>query len=160
MRWALPMDDIRLTRSLLDQGYNHLDLRRLQRGWRARPCTAWRVRLGSRIKRSVVQVHGAPLLASEIGLIDTGSGATLSRRRHSGQGAPSLRPSVLMPLGTTYWQVALAATDATCQYVMRSGAARYMARASYTSTLPPEPRTGHPFAFVAASSRDSALMIE
>jgi len=27
MRWALPMDDIRLTRSLLDQGYNHLDLR-------------------------------------------------------------------------------------------------------------------------------------
>ena len=61
---------------------------------------------------------------------------------------------------TTYWHVALAATDATCQYVMRSGAARHMARASYTSTLPPEPRTGHPFAFVAASSRDSALMIE
>jgi hypothetical protein len=79
MRWALPMDDIRLTRSLLDQGYNHLDLRRLQRGWRARPCTAWRVRLGSGIKRSVVQVHGAPLLASEIGLIDNMPVRSLAR---------------------------------------------------------------------------------
>ena len=111
MRWALPMDDIRLTRSLLDQGYNHLDLR-LTPTWMAS--------------------------SSEYGVART----------------------PWKPLGTTYWHVALAATDTTCQYVMRSGAARYMARASYTSTLPPEPRTGHPFAFVAASSRDSALMIE
>ena len=92
MRWALPMDDIRLTRSLLDQGYNHLDLRRLQRGWRARPCTAWRVRLGSGIKRSVVQVHGAPLLASEIGLIDTGSGATFTAPASFGTGCSEPSP--------------------------------------------------------------------
>ncbi|HEX5907015.1 MAG TPA: type IV toxin-antitoxin system AbiEi family antitoxin domain-containing protein, partial [Propionibacteriaceae bacterium] len=33
----------------------------------------------------------------------------------------------------------------------------YMGSASYTSTLPPDWRTGHPLAFVAASSRDSAV---
>jgi hypothetical protein len=32
MRWGLLMDDIRVTRNLLDQGYDHDDLRRLQRG--------------------------------------------------------------------------------------------------------------------------------
>ena len=32
MRWALLMNDIRLTRSLLEQGYDYGDLRRLQRG--------------------------------------------------------------------------------------------------------------------------------
>jgi hypothetical protein len=31
MRWALLVDDIRMTRSLLEQGYGHDDLRRLQR---------------------------------------------------------------------------------------------------------------------------------
>jgi hypothetical protein len=121
------MDDIRLTRSLLEQGYNYGDLRRLQRGGelvrvrrgayargdevdqmmekrhrRLMLATApqlrdgaifshgsaavmhglpvWpeavarvhvtRNRRGSGIKRSVVQVHGAPLLPGEIVLID------------------------------------------------------------------------------------------
>jgi hypothetical protein len=32
VRWGLLMDDIRLTRTLLGQGYDHDDLRRLQRG--------------------------------------------------------------------------------------------------------------------------------
>jgi hypothetical protein len=39
-------------------------------------------------------------------------------------------------------------------------AVRYMGIVSYTSTLPPDLRTGHPFAFAVASERDSALMIE
>ncbi len=36
----------------------------------------------------------------------------------------------------------------------------HMARASYTSTLPPSVSTGQPSAFAAASARDAALMIE
>lgn len=127
MRWALLMDDIRMTRSLLSQGYDYDDLRRLQRGGelvRVRrgayargdqadqlieerhrrlvlgtapqlrdgailshgsaavlhglpvwPQAVERVhvtrnRRGRGVKRSVVQVHGAPLLAVEIVLID------------------------------------------------------------------------------------------
>lgn len=127
MRWALLMDDIRMTRSLLSQGYDYDDLRRLQRGGelvRVRrgayargdqadqlieerhrrlvlgtapqlrdgailshgsaavlhglpvwPRAVERVhvtrnRRGRGVKRSVVQVHGAPLLAVEIVLID------------------------------------------------------------------------------------------
>jgi hypothetical protein len=121
------MDDIRLTRSLLEQGYGHDDLRRLQRAgelvrlrrgayafedkpaplmeerhrrlvWATAPqlrdggvfshgsaavlhgLPVWsaavdrvhvtRNRRGSGVKRAVVQVHGAPLAASEIILID------------------------------------------------------------------------------------------
>jgi hypothetical protein len=121
------MDDIRLTRTLLDQGYDHEDLRRLQRagelvrirrgayalrdgsdlaleerhrrvvlatapqlldgavlshgsaavlhGLPVWPAAVERVhvtrnRRGGGIKRGVVQVHGAPLAAPEIVLID------------------------------------------------------------------------------------------
>ena len=35
----------------------------------------------------------------------------------------------------------------------------HMGKASYTSTLPPDCRTGHPSAFCAASVKDSALTI-
>ena len=136
MSWALPMDDIRLTRSLLEQGYNYGDLRRLERGGelvrvrrgayarahevdqmvekrhrRLVLATAlqlrdgaifshgsaavmhglpvWpeavarvhvtRNRRGSGIKRSVVQVHGAPLLPAEIVLIDNFPVTSLTR---------------------------------------------------------------------------------
>lgn len=136
MRWALLMNDIRLTRSLLEQGYNYGDLRRLQRGGelvrvrrgayaredevdqmvekrhrRLMLATApqlrdgaifshgsaavmhglpvWpeavarvhvtRNRRGGGIKRSVVQVHGAPLLPGEIVLIDNLPVTSLTR---------------------------------------------------------------------------------
>lgn len=136
MRWALLMDDIRLTRTLLDQGYDYDDLRRLQhggelvrvrRGAYARdnraelaieeqhrrlvmgtapqlndgavfshgsaavlhglpiwPAAVERVhvtrsRHGNGTKRSVVQVHGAPLLPSEIVLIDNLPVTSLAR---------------------------------------------------------------------------------
>jgi hypothetical protein len=36
----------------------------------------------------------------------------------------------------------------------------HMASASYTSTVPPDCKTGHLFALLAASASDSALMIE
>jgi hypothetical protein len=136
MHWAVLMDDIRLTRSLLDLGYDHQDLRRLQRdgelfrvrrGAYAREdksdqfveerhrrlvvATApqlrdgaifshgsaavlyglpvWseavarvhvtRNRRGRGIKRSIVQVHGAPLRPSEIILIDNVPVTSLTR---------------------------------------------------------------------------------
>jgi len=124
---VVPMDDIRLTRTLLDQGYDHYDLRGLQRGgelvrvrrgayardpgvdlgvvqrhrrlvlgtapqlrdgavvshgsaavlhglpvWSGAVAKVHvtRNRRGSGIKRTVVQVHGAPLTGPEIVLID------------------------------------------------------------------------------------------
>ncbi len=136
MRWGLLMDDIRMTRNLLDQGYDYDDLRRLQRGGeliRVRrgayaledkpdqlieqrhrrlvlgtapqlkdgaifshgsaavlhglpvwPVAVARVhvtrnRRGNGIKRTVVQVHGAPLDAHEILLIDNMPVTSLAR---------------------------------------------------------------------------------
>ena len=38
------MDEIKLTRNLLDQGYDYDDLRRLHRGGELIRCTAWSVR--------------------------------------------------------------------------------------------------------------------
>ena len=130
------MDDIRMTRSLLDQGYNYDELRRLQRtgelvrvrrgayalddkpdllieerhrrlvlgtapqlrdgavfshgsaaalhGLPIWPAAVARVhvtrnRRGSGVKRSVVQVHGAPLRAPEIILIDNVPVTSLAR---------------------------------------------------------------------------------
>ena len=127
MRWALLMDDIRLTRTLLDLGYDYDDLRRLRRGGelvRVRrgayarednpdqlveerhrrlvlgtapqlrdgavlshgsaavlhrlpvwPAAVQRVhvtrnRRGNGVKRSLVLVHGAPLLALDIVMIE------------------------------------------------------------------------------------------
>jgi hypothetical protein len=136
MHWALVMDDIRLTRGLLNLGYDHRDLRRLQREGelvrvrrgayspddksgefveerhrRLILATApqlqdgaifshgsaavlyglpvWseavarvhvtRNRRGKGVKRSVVQVHGAPLQPSEIVLIDNLPVTSLAR---------------------------------------------------------------------------------
>jgi hypothetical protein len=80
-----------------------------------------------------------------------------------GTGAPRLRESVLTALRTTCLDVALAVGDATSKQLMRSGVCgspSHMGSASYTSTVPPDSRTGHPLAFDAASARDSAVMIE
>jgi hypothetical protein len=137
MLWGLLMDDdIRMTRTLLDQGYGYNDLRRLQRGGelvRVRrgaytpedrpdqvteerhrrlvlgtapqlrdgailshgsaavlhrlpvwPAAVARVhvtrsRSGNGVKRSVVQVHGAPLLPTDIVLIDNMPATSLAR---------------------------------------------------------------------------------
>jgi hypothetical protein len=136
MRWALLMDDIRLTRTLLDLGYDYDDLRRLRRGGelvRVRrgayvreddpdqlveerhrrlvlgtapqlrdgavlshgsaavlhrlpvwPAAVQRVhvtrnRRGNGVKRSLVQVHGAPLLALDIVMIENMSVTSLRR---------------------------------------------------------------------------------
>jgi alkylated DNA nucleotide flippase Atl1 len=136
MHWAVLMDNIRLTRNLLDQGYNWVDLRRLQRDGelvrvrRGAYCQdekpgefleerhrrlilatapqlrdgavfshgsaavmhglpVWseavarvhvtRDRRGKGIKRSVVQVNGAPLQPSEIVLIDNIPATSLAR---------------------------------------------------------------------------------